>query len=555
MLAQERYYETGSIRPGVIGGSKPKVATPQVVDAIHQYKTDNPTMFAWEIRERLLRDGICTSDILPSVSSINRIVRNKETRYLLDKGEKSQSTDSLRETTRRNLSSNDNSKLHATTVNCYDQKSSAGISTASMPTTMLGRQQSLKRLQSISGGTPPSTSSILDPDYGPSPKTKILEERYLATESSMHPGSHPPPHVTQNQIDCERQKSEGDLLYPNLLMAERRLTFPPFAACQKSSYPLAEDTTVNACERLLCMERKGLGNGCATFPAQPPPTTMSPFLRDQQQSPTDSLNPPLAVNPWSMRQCETLGQQSGLYARVEASPAFGQGSLRRGFYRSGLQPTGPLFGTRSLAEERFLFDGNGGAYPSEKTIPKASAFTPLLSGQAATAVGAVANPTDLFHHALITRGLHLAGAGATHLANGMPISGNFSITGLIGLSPDPSRNASIIDQLNGEMSFALRPNGKVETPDGRMAATGEEEDEEEEEEEEEDQTAQSSVRACLHTEVGHFPVGSTSGAGKTSKITHDISIATCPAINTDSGIQTMATFSSTTAADPYDQGK
>ncbi|KAG0425441.1 hypothetical protein HPB47_027386 [Ixodes persulcatus] len=39
-----RYYETGSIRPGVIGGSKPKVATPKVVDAIANYKKQNPTI-------------------------------------------------------------------------------------------------------------------------------------------------------------------------------------------------------------------------------------------------------------------------------------------------------------------------------------------------------------------------------------------------------------------------------------------------------------------------------------------------------------------------------
>uniref|UniRef100_A0A5K3FBM5 Paired domain-containing protein n=2 Tax=Mesocestoides corti TaxID=53468 RepID=A0A5K3FBM5_MESCO len=76
-----RYNETGSIRPGVIGGSKPKVATPQVVEAIHRYKAETPTMFAWEIRDRLEKDGICTQDTLPSVSSINRIVRNKDTRY------------------------------------------------------------------------------------------------------------------------------------------------------------------------------------------------------------------------------------------------------------------------------------------------------------------------------------------------------------------------------------------------------------------------------------------------------------------------------------------
>nr|XP_036228746.1 rho GTPase-activating protein gacU isoform X3 [Bactrocera oleae] len=72
-----RYYETGSFKAGVIGGSKPKVATPPVVDAIANYKRENPTMFAWEIRDRLLAESICSQDNVPSVSSINRIVRNK----------------------------------------------------------------------------------------------------------------------------------------------------------------------------------------------------------------------------------------------------------------------------------------------------------------------------------------------------------------------------------------------------------------------------------------------------------------------------------------------
>uniref|UniRef100_A0A8D2J795 Paired box protein Pax-8 n=1 Tax=Varanus komodoensis TaxID=61221 RepID=A0A8D2J795_VARKO len=72
-----RYYETGSIRPGVIGGSKPKVATPKVVEKIGDYKRQNPTMFAWEIRDRLLTEGVCDNDTVPSVSSINRIIRTK----------------------------------------------------------------------------------------------------------------------------------------------------------------------------------------------------------------------------------------------------------------------------------------------------------------------------------------------------------------------------------------------------------------------------------------------------------------------------------------------
>lgn len=65
-----RYYETGSIRPRAIGGSKPRVATPEVVSKIAQYKRECPSIFAWEIRDRLLSEGVCTNDNIPSVSSL-----------------------------------------------------------------------------------------------------------------------------------------------------------------------------------------------------------------------------------------------------------------------------------------------------------------------------------------------------------------------------------------------------------------------------------------------------------------------------------------------------
>ncbi|KFD55481.1 hypothetical protein M513_03533 [Trichuris suis] len=71
-----RYYETGSIRPRAIGGSKPRVATNKVVDKIADYKRECPSIFAWEIRDRLLQESVCNQDNIPSVSSINRVLRN-----------------------------------------------------------------------------------------------------------------------------------------------------------------------------------------------------------------------------------------------------------------------------------------------------------------------------------------------------------------------------------------------------------------------------------------------------------------------------------------------
>merc|ERR1712080_54676 len=72
-----RYNETGSILPGAIGGSKPRGTTPKGAGFIKELKQKDPGIFAWEIRDRLLADGVCDKYNVPSVSSISRILRNK----------------------------------------------------------------------------------------------------------------------------------------------------------------------------------------------------------------------------------------------------------------------------------------------------------------------------------------------------------------------------------------------------------------------------------------------------------------------------------------------
>ncbi len=76
-----KFHSTGSIKPGLIGGSKPKVATLSVIESISLYKQKNPNMFAWEIRDKLISENVCSKDKAPSVSSINRIVRSKQKNY------------------------------------------------------------------------------------------------------------------------------------------------------------------------------------------------------------------------------------------------------------------------------------------------------------------------------------------------------------------------------------------------------------------------------------------------------------------------------------------
>ena len=73
-----RYQETGSIRPGVIGGTKPKLATPEIERRVDSYKHENPGVFSWEVRDRLIKEGICDKTTVPSVSAISRLLRGRE---------------------------------------------------------------------------------------------------------------------------------------------------------------------------------------------------------------------------------------------------------------------------------------------------------------------------------------------------------------------------------------------------------------------------------------------------------------------------------------------
>lgn len=84
-----RYQETGSIRPGVIGGSKPRIATPEIENRIEEYKRQTPGMFSWEIREKLIQEGICDRTTAPSVSAISRLVRARDAPQTEEDGQNS----------------------------------------------------------------------------------------------------------------------------------------------------------------------------------------------------------------------------------------------------------------------------------------------------------------------------------------------------------------------------------------------------------------------------------------------------------------------------------
>lgn len=70
-----RYQETGSIRPGVIGGSKPRIATPEIESKILDMRKNEPSILGWQIKEKLIELGMCDKNNAPSISSISRLCR------------------------------------------------------------------------------------------------------------------------------------------------------------------------------------------------------------------------------------------------------------------------------------------------------------------------------------------------------------------------------------------------------------------------------------------------------------------------------------------------
>ena len=54
------------------------MATPEIEKRVDLYKHENPGVFSWEVRDRLIKEGLCDKTTVPSVSAISRLLRGRE---------------------------------------------------------------------------------------------------------------------------------------------------------------------------------------------------------------------------------------------------------------------------------------------------------------------------------------------------------------------------------------------------------------------------------------------------------------------------------------------
>jgi hypothetical protein len=59
------------------------VTTPDVEKKIEEYKRENPGMFSWEIRDKLLKDAVCDRNTVPSGTRPIKVSRDATVQSLL----------------------------------------------------------------------------------------------------------------------------------------------------------------------------------------------------------------------------------------------------------------------------------------------------------------------------------------------------------------------------------------------------------------------------------------------------------------------------------------
>ena len=76
-----KYNETGSFEAGRARRKTSRDVSKEVRSKIEEFKGENPSIFSWELKDKLLAEGVCTKQTLPPLAVISRIMRGKSRRY------------------------------------------------------------------------------------------------------------------------------------------------------------------------------------------------------------------------------------------------------------------------------------------------------------------------------------------------------------------------------------------------------------------------------------------------------------------------------------------
>ena len=72
----DRYATTGLLTAGIHGGSDRSILSNNIVQHIEFYKNCKPSIYNRKIQEKLIMDGVCTREDVPSLSSLSKSIRN-----------------------------------------------------------------------------------------------------------------------------------------------------------------------------------------------------------------------------------------------------------------------------------------------------------------------------------------------------------------------------------------------------------------------------------------------------------------------------------------------